>query len=422
MSYIPRLADQELQEKLEYAGGVVIEGAKATGKTATALQRAESVHRFDVDANARALAAQAPNVLLKEKSPILLDEWQLAPELWNHVRRAIDEKNGAAGQFILTGSARPADDFTRHSGAGRFARMRIRPLSGFERSVGLPQVSLKALLRGEIFSVRDPGLTVPDLAELVCRGGFPGHASLSTAQAMKALRDYVGEISRTDIREVDGVSRDPLRVAALITALARHVGTAVRSTTLAADVATRFSGVTISRQETVAEYLAVLERLWILEYQPAFAPHLRSSTRLRSTPVVHLVDPALATAALGATPDSLLRDLKFLGFLFESMVLRDLRIFTHHQLAEVQHYRDETGLEVDAIVTGEDGAWCAIEIKLGGAQAVVDGAAASLLKFASRIDTARMGTPAALVVITGTGPGFVRADGVLQVPYGALAP
>jgi len=421
MSYIPRLADQELQSRLAYAGGVVIEGAKATGKTATALQCAGTVHRFDVDANARALAAVAPDLLLQANPPVLLDEWQLVPELWNQVRRAIDART-TPGQFILTGSARPADDITRHSGAGRFARMRIRPLSGFERKVGNPQISLKALLRGESFSVIDPGLTLHDLIELICRGGFPGHMSLSTPQCMKALRDYVGEISRTDIREVDGVARDPLRVAALLTALARHVGTAVRASTLGMDVAARFSGVTIARQETIAEYLAVLERLWILEYQPAFAPHLRSATRLRSTPVVHLADPALAVAALGATPELLLRDLNFLGFLFESMVLRDLRVFSHHQLAEVQHYRDETGLEVDAIVTGEDGAWCAVEIKLGASPAVVDAAAASLLKFASRIDTSRMRAPAALVVITGTGPGYPRPDGVLQVPYGALAP
>jgi len=421
MAYIPRLADQELHTRLAYAGGVVIEGAKATGKTATALQRAGTVHRLDVDANVRALAALAPDVLLQARPPVLLDEWQLVPELWNHVRLAIDAR-ATPGQFILTGSARPADDITRHSGAGRFARMRIRPLSGFERSVGQPQVSLKALLRGESFSVLDPGLSLHDLIDLICRGGFPGHAALSTAQCMKALRDYVGEISRTDIREVDGVARDPLRVAALLTALARHVGTAVRGSTLAADVAARFSGVTIARQETIADYLAVLERLWILEYQPAFAPYLRSATRLRSTPVVHLVDPALAVAALGATPELLLRDLNFLGFLFESMVLRDLRVFSHHPLAEVQHYRDETGLEVDAIVTGEDGAWCAVEIKLGASPAVVDAAAASLLKFAARIDTARMRAPAALVVITGTGPGFRRADGVQQVPYGALAP
>jgi predicted AAA+ superfamily ATPase len=421
MRYIKRLADQELQRRLAYSGAVVIEGAKATGKTATALQCAKTVHRFDTDPNARTLAAVAPDILLKQTPPVLLDEWQLAPELWNHVRQTVDE-GSSPGHFILTGSARPADDLTRHSGAGRFSRMRIRTLTGFERSIGQHQVSLAALLRGETSAVRDPGLTVPDLAELVCRGGFPGHASLTTAQAMSALRDYVGEISRTDIREVDGVARDPLRVAAVLTALARHVGTAVRPTTLLADVAARFSGVRIARVETVSEYLAVLERLWILEYQPAFAPHLRSSTRLRSTPVVHLVDPALATAALGATPESLLRDLNFFGLLFESMVLRDLRVFTHHQLSEVQHYRDETGLEVDAIVIGADGAWCAIEIKLGASPGVVDAAAESLLKFAARIDTTRMGTPAALAVLTGTGPGFVRKDGVVQIPYGALGP
>ena len=421
MRYIPRLADHELAQRLEYAGAVVIEGAKAAGKTATALQRARTVHRLDIDPNARALAQAAPAVVMAGETPVLLAEWQLEPELWNQVRRAVDEGSGP-GRFILTGSARPADDLTRHSGAGRFARMRIRPLTGFERFIGTHEVSLEALLRGESMAVRDPGLTVPDLAELICRGGMPGHVGLSTIQAMAALRDYMGEISRTDIREVDGVARDPLKVSAVLTALARHVSTPVRTTTLMADVAERFPATPVSRAETVSGYLAALERLWILEYQPAFAPHLRSSTRLRSTPVMHLADPGFAVAALGGTSDSLLRDLNFMGLLFESMVLRDLRVFTHHQLAQVQHYRDETGLEVDAIVSGAEGAWCAIEIKLGSSPTVVDAAAASLLKFADRIDAARMGRPAALVVITGTGPGFVRSDGVVQVPYGALAP
>lgn len=421
MTYIPRLADKELDARLAYAGAVVIEGAKAVGKTATALQRARTVYRLDTDANTRALAQAAPQVLLSAEPPVLLDEWQLVPELWNQVRRSVDE-DGGAGRFILTGSARPSDDLSRHSGAGRFSRMRIRPLTGHERSIGTHEVSLAALLQGATPAVRDPGLSVPDLAELICRGGLPAHTTLPTSQAMAALRDYIGEISRTDIHEVDGVARDPLKVAALLTALARHIGTPVRRSTLATDVQERFPETSISRTETITGYLNALERLWILEYQPAFAPHLRSTTRLRSTPVVHLADPGLAVAALGGSPAALLRDLNFMGLLFESMVLRDLRVFAHHQLDEVQHYRDESGLEVDAIVRGSDGAWCAIEIKLGATPAVVDAAAATLLKFAARIDTERMGKPAALVVITGTGPGFMRPDGVMQVPYGALAP
>lgn len=421
MTYIARLADQQLDHRLGYAGAVVIEGIKAVGKTATALQRARSVYRFDTDANARALADAAPEVLLQAAPPVLLDEWQLVPELWNQVRRAVDA-NGEVGRFILTGSARPSDDASRHSGAGRFSRMRIRPLTGYERRIASHEVSLAAILRGETFAVRDPGLTVPDLAELICHGGMPGHVRLTTPQAMSALRDYVGEIARTDIHEVDGTTRDPLKVAALLTAIARHVGTPVRRTTLAQDVAERFPDNTIARTETITGYLDALERLWFLEYQPAFTPHLRSAARLRSTPILHLADPAFAVAALGGNPEALLRDLNFMGLLFESMVLRDLRVFAQHQLDEVQHYRDDSGLEVDAIVRGANGAWCAVEIKLGASPAVVDAAAASLLKFAARIDTTRMGTPSALLVITGSGAGFRRADGVLQLPYGALAP
>lgn len=421
MPYLNRLSDQRLEESLGYAGAVVIEGAKAVGKTALALQRAQTVYQLDTDQNARALAETAPEVLLAARPPVLLDEWQLVPTLWNQVKRAVDADN-APGRFILAGSAQPTDDLTRHSGAGRFARLHVRPLTGHERGIGTAEVSLKALMRGETNAVRDPGLTVPALAELICHGGFPGHHLLSTAQAQQALRDYVSEIVRTDINAVDGVRRDPLKVSAVLTALARHVGTPVKHSTLLADVAARFPENSVARAETVAGYLAALERLWILEYQGAFAPHLRSSLRLRSTAVVHLVDPALAVAALGANPQSLLRDPQYLGFLFESMVLRDLRVFANHRLAEVQYYRDETGLEVDAIVTAEDGRWCAIEIKLGNSPAVVDAAASALLKFAARIDTDKMGKPAALVVITGSGHGFVRPDGVIQLPYAALAP
>ena len=421
MNALVRVAEQELLRRLQYVGAVVIEGAKATGKTVLGMKYARSVHRLDSDANVRLLAETAPAVLLADPPPVLLDEWQLVPSLWNQVRHAVDA-GGAPGRFLLAGSAQPVDDLIRHSGTGRFSRLRLRPLTGFERSIGSGAVSLRGLLQGDKPAVRDPGLDVPQLAELICHGGFPGHHHLTCEQAMGALRDYLNEIIRTDIRTVDGVARDPLKVAAVVAALARHVGTAVRTSTLTEDVATRFPDNRVARQETVSSYLSALERLWILEYQGAFAPHRRSATRLRSNPVVHLADPALAVAALGATPGALLRDINFMGLLFESMVLRDLRVFTNHQLDEVQHYRDESGLEVDAIVKGSEGRWAAFEIKLGAAPAIIDKAAASLLKFAARIDTTKTGEPAALVVITGSGHGYVRPDGVTVVPYGALAP
>jgi predicted AAA+ superfamily ATPase len=394
----------------------VIEGPKACGKTATARRIAASEVLLDVDANARQAIAVDPALVLEGATPRLLDEWQIEPTLWNHVRRAVDDRSDS-GQFILTGSAVPADDITRHTGAGRIARLRMRPMSLFETGRGLGRISLTGLLEGEMVASADSGLTVADIADEVARGGWPGLRERAVPDAVLAIRDYLDEIVRVDVGRVDATHRDPNRVARLLQSLARNVATHAAATTLARDTGGTDGPL---KDDTVREYLRVLERLMVVEDQPAWAPHLRSKHRLRTAPKRHFVDPSLAVAAMRATPDRLLRDLNLLGFLFESLVVRDLRVYAQAADAQVSQYRDSSGLEVDAIVEARDGRWMALEVKLGHGQ--VDVAAASLTRFADRIDTARCRAPALLGVIVATGYGYRREDGVAVIPIGALGP
>jgi uncharacterized protein len=416
MSYQPRIVDQELRDKLASTGAIVIEGPKACGKTETARQQAASEVLLDVDDSARVAVSVAPELVLNGKIPRLIDEWQVEPEVWNHVRRAVDDRS-VPGQFILTGSAVPPDDATRHTGAGRFTRIRMRPMSLFEagRSTGI--VSLQQLLSGTMPTCPDPGLTVSDLATEIAIGGWPSIRVQPVKSALSAMRAYLDEIRRVDIARVDGVRRDPQRVARFFASLARNVGTSVSMSKLGEDAGGSDGAM---KHETVSDYLSALERLMIVEDQPAWAPHLRSRSIHRTAPKRHFVDPALAVAAMRATPERLLQDLEWLGFLYESMAVRDLRIFAQANDAEVRHYRDNTGLEVDAVVERADGAWAAFEIKLG--QRWVDEAAGNLLTFAERVDTKKCGPPRVLGVIVATGLGYRRSDGVAVIPIGALAP
>ncbi|HEY2056153.1 MAG TPA: DUF4143 domain-containing protein [Solirubrobacterales bacterium] len=393
-----------------------MEGPKACGKTETARQLAASEVLLDVDQNARAAVALNPALVLDGETPRLIDEWQVEPEIWNQVRRAVDDR-GEPGQFILAGSAVPADEVTRHSGAGRIARLRMRPMSLVESGVSSGEISLRALLAGEPAEAGESQVTLDDLAAEITRGGWPGFRSRSLKAAMEAVRDYLGEVSRTDINQVDGVRRDPQRVGRLLRSLARNVATTTSVSTLARDST---SGTEERlKDHTVAEYLDALERLFVVENQPSWEAHLRSRNRLRQAPKRHFVDPSLAVAALQADPAALVRDLNLLGFLFESLVVRDLRIYAQTVRGEVRHYRDSSGLEVDAIVESAEG-WAAIEVKLGGS-AAIDDAAASLLKFAETVDTSKSGEPKFLAVVVATGYGYARADGVQVVPLVHLA-
>lgn len=416
MAYLPRVIDGELRARLGAAGAVVIEGPKACGKTETARRCAASAVLLDVDENARRAAAVDPSLVLDGPTPRLLDEWQIEPGLWNQVRRAVDDRR-EPGQFVLTGSAVPADDVARHTGAGRFSFLRMRPMTLFETGHGNGAVSLAALLAGEPPRSDEPGLTVADLAGLVTAGGWPAQHGRPVADAARAARDYLQQIREVDVSRVAGSRRDPARIERLLRSLARNTATEVAITVLAIDA----GGVdgTLDRH-TVAEYLAILERLMVIEDQPAWAPHLRSRANLRSSPKRHFVDPSLAVAALGAGPERLLADLNLLGLLFESLVIRDLRVLAQPLDGRVFHYRDNYGVEADAVVQLADGRWGAFEIKLGAG--LVDEGAAALLRFRDAIDTRKSGEPAILGVIAGTGFGYVRPDGIAVIPAGALAP
>ena len=415
-NYRPRIADGELTDRLASAGAVLVEGARACGKTELARRAAASEVLLDVDQAAREALAVDPRLVLSGAAPRLIDEWQIAPILWNQVRRAVDER-GAPGQFILTGSAVPPDDATRHSGAGRIGRLRLRPMSLFELGRSSGEVSLSALLAGEPGPAVRAELEIEALAELLCVGGWPGQLESPARAAMLAHRDYLEDVCRVDLERVDGVRRDPERVRRFLRSLARQVATCASLATIARDVGGPDE---VLKAPTARRYLAALERLMVVENQPPWAPRLRSRSRLRTSSKRHFVDPSLAVAALGAGPDHLLADFPWFGFLFESMIVRDLRVHAQAAGGRVHHYRDNTGLEVDAIVDAGPRRWAAFEVKLGAGR--IEEAASSLLRFAERVDTGSVGRPAALGVIVGSGYGYLRPDGVSVIPCAALGP
>ena len=416
MTYLPRIVDAELTDLLEAAGAVLVEGPRATGKTATAARAAASEVLLDVDDNARRMIGADPSAVLIGDTPRLIDEWQLEPVLWNHVRREIDRR-AAPGQFILTGSAVPADDVARHTGAGRFVRLRMRPLSLYESGRSSSEISLRGLLDGAEQRAGRSATSIAEVAELVCAGGWPGHVGKVLPGILRVNRGYLDDIRRTDVSRASGKTRDPVKVGRLLRSLARNVATPVALSKLAAEVGEDDRPL---KTDTVAEYLDALDRLMVVENQPAWSPHLRSRTALRQTPVRHFVDPSLAVAALRATPARLIADLEFLGLLFESLVVRDLRVHAQAADAQVFHYREKDGLEVDAVVEAADGRWAAFEIKLG--ERWVDDGAASLRRLAKRLEGSDHGKPAALAVIVPTGYGHVRPGKVGVIPVGALGP
>ena len=416
MDYTPRVVDRELSEALGILGAVLIEGPRACGKTATSMQQGASSVRLDVDPGALQLAQLDPMILLAGETPRVIDEWQLAPQLWNAVRRAVDDRQ-ARGQFILTGSSVPADDDTRHSGAGRILRLRMRPMSFFESGHSDGSVSLAKILQGDSVGGSGAHLSLVETIDQLCIGGWPALQGLPVGAAQKALRTYLDDVALVDVARVDAQRRDPERVGKVMRALARNVATEVSAARLALDAGSDGEPM---KAATLDAYLAALGRLMVVENQDSWAPHLRSRDAVRKAPKRHFVDPSLAVAAMGASPTTLLTDVNTLGFLFESLVVRDLRVYSQSLDGVVKHYRDHAGIEVDAIVELSDGSWAAFEIKLGEGR--VDGGAASLLKFATKVDTTKSGVPRALVVITTGQFAYTRKDGVHVVPLSLLGP
>ena len=414
--YRARLADSEVQRGLSAAGFLVLEGPRACGKSWTGLRFARSALRLDTDVDAQIIGAVDPAVLLQGASPRLLDEWQVVPAVWNHIRHACDATT-AKGLFILAGSAQPADDITRHTGAGRVRRIRMRPMSLHESSDSSSEVSLRELFDGADCRAARPEVSLDDVAAMLCRGGWPGLLSLPVAEAQQSLRDYLGELASTDVRQLDGAqSHDPDGIARLLRSLARNTSTEASNATLAADIKAASM-----HRHTVRDYLTALKRLFVVEEQPAWAVRLRSRAPLRKSPKWHLADPSLAAAALGADPQRLMADAETFGLLFESLVVRDLRILSQALGGRVHHLRDASGLEVDAVVELPDGRWLAAEIKLGGAKAV-ESAARSLKKLSDKVEDEPKSRLAALVVITAVGYAYTRPDGIRVTPITALGP
>lgn len=417
--YIPRFADAELARRLRATGAVLVEGPRGCGKTQTALQAAKSAVRLDRDRAARRAGELNPALLLDGERPRLIDEWQLVKDVWNEVRGDVDDHPEETGRYILAGSAVPADDETRHTGSLRITRLRMRPMSLAESGHSSRDVSLAALFEGGEAEAADPGFDIHDIAERIVIGGWPALLRRAPADAMVATQGYLDETCRVDLGRLDGPRHDPENVARLLRSLARCVATEASASTIGADVA-GINGQGAINYHTVIDYLKALTRLFVVEDLPAWSPALRSRGVLRSSVTRHFVDPSLAAAALGAGPDRLLRDPETLGFLFESLVIRDLRIYGEAVGASVSHYRENTGAEADAILQMRSGRWAAIEVKLG--QGDIDKGANSLLRVATNVDADRHGSPAFLAVVTGWGYAYRRPDGVFVIPIGTLGP
>lgn len=394
------------------------------GKTTSGLQLAASSVRLDSSPNMVTLAELSARTVLDGPTPRLIDEWQLAPSLWNAVRHEVDAR-GLAGQFILTGSATPADDVTRHSGAGRFRRVTLRPMSLVESGESTRSVSFATLFRrttddrpASVGGLGGP--TVEEYAALVVRGGWPALVTQPSRSATDYLADYLDDVARADLRFA-GLNPDPVRMGALQRALARNTATEASAVKLSAEAELPVPGTATAEvsAQTVRKYIDALTRIFVVEEQPAWAPHLRSRVRLRVHPKWHFVDPSLATAALRVEPRALLADLGAFGLFFESMCIRDLRVYAQTLGGAVYHYRDDSGLEVDAVVELGDGRWSAFEVKLGGTEPV-EVAAANLLKLRAKVSLQRAAQLGTLNVLTAGAESYTRPDGVNVIALGHL--
>lgn len=414
-SYLHRISDIELQRKLDASGVLLIRGMKACGKTMSARQFASSMIAFDQDEQVPLLMDAAPQRLLVGATPRLIDEWQEYPKIWNYVRNEVDQRNQTA-QFILTGSANPEEGIKLHSGAGRFTILDMRTMSWQELGFSTGGVSLGHLLESKGITIIDQPTDLDIIIERIIKGGFPALANKSTEQAMEINRAYIDLLAEVDLSRVSDVKRKPDKVRNLLRSLARNTATSVDITALESDIREREYG-DISRP-TIYDYLEALQRLMIIEDQPAWNTHIRSSSSLRKSAKRHFSDVSLAVAALSVGKESLLNDLKFTGFLFESLAIHELRVYAQANDAKVYHYNDSSGLEVDAIVQKYTGEWCAFEIKLGTGQ--IEDAANNLLKFSSVLDERSAGNLKSLNVITGTGMSYTRNDGINVISLASL--
>jgi uncharacterized protein len=418
-TYKKRIADGILKEKLDAKGAVLVEGAKWCGKTTTASQLAQSILYLHDPANKEQylkMASINPGLLLEGPTPRLIDEWQLAPQLWDAVRFEIDQRDDF-GQFILTGSSTPvADMSTSHSGTGRISRMLMRPMTLWESGDSNGVIALSDLFEGQEDIAGMSSIDIIRLAYLICRGGWPKSLHPSEKISLIQAYDYYDSVVESDISLADGVQRNPQRVKLLMRAYSRCISSEVKISNIRSDMISNDSD-SLS-EDTIYSYISALKRIFVIEDLPAWSPNLRSKTAIRLTDKRHFVDPSIAVACLGIGPKDLINDLNTMGLLFESMCVRDLRVFAEAMDGTVYHYRDKSGLECDAVIHLRNGSYALVEVKLGGNE--IDLAAINLLALSNKIDTDRMKAPSFLMVLTGGSIAYRRKDGVFVVPAGCL--
>ena len=419
--YRNRVVDAILQEKLEGKGAVLIEGPKWCGKTTTAEQIAKSVLYMDDPQSKEQnvnMAALNPKRLLSGETPRLIDEWQIAPKLWDAIRFEVDHRDDL-GQFVLTGSAVPPDtkEIT-HSGTGRFSWLMMRPMSLYESGESTGEVSLSRLFEGKGEVDGESKLDLERIAFLICRGGWPRSIDMRDKIALNQAIDYYDAVVHSDINRADGVEKNPERVKRLMRSLARNQGQQIANTAIAADIAANNES-TIN-QETVASYISALKKIFVVEDMPAWNPNLRSKSAIRTSDTRYFVDASIAAAALGIGPNDLINDLNTMGFLFETMCVRDLRVYAEALGGSVYHFRNKAGLECDAVVHLRNGSYGLIEIKLGGEKLIREGVE-TLTSLTESIDTSKMKEPAFRMILTVADQyAYRREDGICIVPVGCL--
>lgn len=423
--YRPRIADQLLAESLEALGAVLVQGTKWCGKTTTSVHHAGSVlYMDDPSTKQQNLAIAQTNIkrLLEGATPRVIDEWELAPQLWDAARFEVDHREKHVGQFIFTGSAVPKEKDKAqifHSGAGRFDWITMRTMSLWESGESTGDVSLQALFDGGLPD-GVAHIDIDKLAYLTCRGGWPGALTLSEAAALRIPKAYLKAVLNSDISKVDDVKRDNMTMSRIIRSLARNQGEQIPYTTIRTDILNN-ENTTIS-VDTVEDYVKVLSKIFLEEDMHAWNPNLRSKTAVRTSDTRYFVDPSIATASLGVGPKDLLNNLYDFGFYYETLAVRDLRVYADALDGEVFHYRDKNGLECDAVLHRRNGSYALIEIKLGGDDNIEKGAK-TLKELAGKIDTDKMAAPSFLMVLTGIGQfAYKREDGVYVVPIGSLKP
>lgn len=412
-----RVCDALLQKKLRTSGAVLITGPKWCGKTWTALNAAESViYMQDPDKKASylKLAQTAPSLLLRGDRPRLIDEWQTAAVLWDAVRYAVDQ-SPVKGQFILTGSVTADEDEVEHTGTGRISRLRMRPMSLFESGESNGTVSLKSLFEGNTEIGAVSSLSVEDIAYVICRGGWPAALDMERDDALEAVFNYYDAIAERDASTVDKSQKDPDRVRSIMRSLARNISTMTTDRTIIADVKANDVSMT---DKTLEIYLRALRKLFVIEDIKAWQPSLRLKTGIRTSVKRQFTDPSIAVAALGASPEAIIEDFNYFGFLFESLCTRDLRVYSETLRGSIRHYHDNNNLEADLIISLDNGKWAAVEVKLGSRE--IEEGAENLKKLASNIDTERFPAPSFLMVLTGGEFAYRRNDGVYVVPLGCL--